>query len=83
MAQDALDEKIILIVAKSASRFAKNMVDSLAIVRKRRGKGAKVCFEKENICMPDSKGRYLSLPPYRPDLDSIKYTWHLVRDAGT
>lgn len=82
MAQDALDEKITLIVAKSASRFAKNMVDSLAAVRKRRGKGAKVCFEKENICMPDSKGGYLSLPPYRPDLDSIKYTWHLVRDAG-
>lgn len=49
MIQDALDGKIDMIIAKSISRFARNTVDTLNIVRLLRSHNVDVFFEKENI----------------------------------
>lgn len=59
MISDALDGKIDLIITKSVSRFARNTVDTLTTVRKLKGKGVEVYFEKENIYTLDSKGELL------------------------
>ena len=59
MVADALAGKIDLIVTKSVSRFARNTVDSLTIVRKLKEKGIEVYFEKENIRTLDAKGELL------------------------
>lgn len=59
MVQDALDDKIDLIVTKSVSRFARNTVDSLSTIRKLKENGTEVYFEKENIWTFDSKGELL------------------------
>ncbi|WP_366515843.1 recombinase family protein [Ruminococcus sp.] len=56
---DALEGKIDLIITKSVSRFARNTVDSLVIIRKLKDKGVEVYFEKENIWTFDSKGELL------------------------
>jgi DNA invertase Pin-like site-specific DNA recombinase len=59
MINDALDGKIDLIITKSVSRFARNTVDTLTIVRQLKEKGIAVYFEKENIDTMDSKGELL------------------------
>ena len=59
MIADALAGKIDLIITKSVSRFARNTVDTLTIVRQLKEKGVEVYFEKENIFTLDSKGELL------------------------
>lgn len=59
MIHDALAGKIVLIVTKSVSRFARNMVDSLVTIRKLKDAGVECCFEKENIYTFDGKGELL------------------------
>lgn len=59
MIEDALNGKIDLIVTKSVSRFARNTVDSLTMIRKLKENGVEVFFEKENIWTMDSKGELL------------------------
>ena len=59
MIADALDEKIDLIVTKSISRFARNTVDTLMIVRQLKEVGCEVWFEKENLYSCDSKGELI------------------------
>ena len=59
MVSDALAGKIDLIVTKSVSRFARNTVDSLTIIRQLRENGVEVYFEKEAIWTFDSKGELL------------------------
>ena len=59
MVVDALDGKIDLIVTKSVSRFARNTVDSLTIIRKLKDAGCECFFEKENIYTFDGKGELL------------------------
>ena len=59
MIDDALDGKIDLILTKSLSRFARNTVDTLVIIRKLKEKGIEVYFEKEDIHTLDSKGEFL------------------------
>lgn len=59
MIADALSGKIDLIITKSVSRFARNTVDTLTIVRQLKEKGVEVFFEKENIYTLDSKGELL------------------------
>ena len=59
MVDDALDGKIDLIVTKSVSRFARNTVDSLTTIRKRKDKGVEAYFEKENIWTFDGKGNLI------------------------
>ena len=49
MVADALAGKIDLIITKSVSRFARNMVDSLTTIRKLKEHGTEVYFEKEYI----------------------------------
>ena len=48
-----------MVITKSISRFARNTVDSLTIVRKLKDKGVEVYFEKENIWTMDLKGELL------------------------
>jgi len=59
MIADAMNGKIDLIITKSVSRFARNTVDTLTIVRKLKDKGVEVYFEKESIFTLDSKGELL------------------------
>ncbi len=55
MIEDAREGKIDLILTKSLSRFARNTVDTLTIVRELRSIGVEVFFEKENIYSSDTK----------------------------
>ena len=59
MVDDAVGGKIDLIITKSLSRFARNTVDALNVIRKLKGAGVGVYFEKENIDTLDSKGEFL------------------------
>ncbi len=59
MINDALSDKIDLIITKSINRFARNTVDSLTTIRKLKDKGVEVYFLKENIWTLDSKGELL------------------------
>ena len=59
MVADALDGKIDLIVTKSISRFARNTLDTLMIVRQLKEVGCEVWFEKENLYSCDSKGEFI------------------------
>ncbi len=59
MITDALAGKIDLIVTKSVSRFARNTVDSLTVIRELKANGVEVYFEKENIYTFDSKGELM------------------------
>lgn len=57
--EDALSGKIDLIVTKSLSRFARNTVDTLTIIRKLKAANVEVYFQKENVYTLDSKGEFL------------------------
>lgn len=59
MIDDAMNGKIDLIVTKSLSRFARNTVDALNVIRKLKLKDVGVYFEKEDISTLDSKGEFL------------------------
>lgn len=59
MLADADAGKIDIILTKSLSRFARNTVDMLEIVRHLRDIGVEVRFEKEGINTFDSKGEML------------------------
>lgn len=59
MVADAMAGKIDLILTKSISRFARNTVDTLTTIRKLKGKGVEVYFEKENIYTMDAKGEVM------------------------
>lgn len=54
MMDDALGGKIDLILVKSISRFARNTVDCLSVIRELRDKGITVIFEKENLSTDDT-----------------------------
>lgn len=55
MLEDAMNGKIDMILTKSISRFARNTVDCLTIVRKLRAKGVEVVFEKETLSSLDDR----------------------------
>ncbi len=59
MVEDALGGKIDLIITKSISRFARNTLDSLEVLRKLKDKGVGVYFQKENINTLDGKGEFV------------------------
>lgn len=59
MISEAMAGNIDLIVTKSVSRFARNTVDSLTMIRSLKEKGVGCYFEKENIYTLDSKGELL------------------------
>lgn len=59
MLADCEAGKIDIILTKSLSRFARNTVDTLNVVRRLKELGIEVCFEKENIWTFDSKGELL------------------------
>lgn len=55
MINDARKNLIDLILVKSVSRFSRNTVDALSIIRELRSLGVEVFFEKENMSSLDSK----------------------------
>ncbi len=59
MINDAMTGKIDLILTKSVSRFARNTVDSLMLIRKLKENHIEVYFEKENIYTFDAKGELM------------------------
>ncbi len=59
MVEDALNGKINLILTKSISRFARNTVDTLTIVRKLKENNVGVFFEKENLDSMDQQGDFI------------------------
>ena len=59
MIQDCHDGKITMIVTKSVSRFARNTVDSINVIRELKALGIGVLFERENIWTLDSGGEFL------------------------
>jgi len=59
MIEDCYLEKIDLILTKSISRFARNKVDSLRIIRELKERHIRIVFEKENIDTMDSSGKLL------------------------
>ena len=59
MLADCEAGKIDIILTKSLSRFARNTVDTLNVVRRLKKLGIEVRFEKENIWTFDSKGELL------------------------
>lgn len=59
MIDDCMSGKIDMVLTKSISRFARNTVDCLKIIRKLKEKRIPVMFEKENINTLDAKGEVL------------------------
>lgn len=59
MLEDCESGKIDMILTKSVSRFARNTLDSLKVLRKLKELGIGVMFEKENIWTLDSKGEFI------------------------
>lgn len=59
MLTDCRQGKIDFIVVKSISRFSRNTVDSIQIVRELCGLGIPMYFEKENINTLDAKGEVM------------------------
>ncbi|MFA6832215.1 MAG: recombinase family protein [Bacteroidaceae bacterium] len=59
MIDDAMNGKIDLILTKSISRFARNTVDCLSIVRQLRKRNVFIYFEKENITSNDEKADFV------------------------
>ena len=51
--------KIDMIITKSISRFARNTVDTIEIIRRLKSINVGVYFEKENIWTLDSKGEFV------------------------
>lgn len=59
MIKKALRGKFDLIITKSVSRFSRNTLDMLEIIKKLSEKGVDVWFEKENIKISEQKGEVL------------------------
>ena len=59
MIQDCRDGKIDMLITKSLSRFGRNTVDCLKIIRELKALGIDVFFEKENIHTLQSEGEML------------------------
>lgn len=57
--RDSLNGKIDLILCKSISRFARNVVDTVETVRLLKDNGVRIIFEKENIDSTDLKSEVL------------------------
>lgn len=59
MMQDCMDGKIDYVMVKSVSRFARNMADCLECVRKLKGMGIPVLFEREGIDTMDDRAEMI------------------------
>lgn len=86
MIKDALDGKIDMILVKSVSRFARNVLDSLTIIEKLREKRIPVVFEKEKLnSLQDDKRTnfmltmYASIAQEESDSLSDSVNWGIQR----
>lgn len=59
MINDAIEGKIDFIITKSISRFARNTLDSLEILRDLKSRGIGVYFQKEDINTLDGKSEFV------------------------
>ena len=86
MIKDALDGKIDMILVKSVSRFARNVLDSLTIIEQLREKRIPVVFEKEKLnSLQDDKRTnfmltmYASIAQEESDSLSDSVNWGIQR----
>lgn len=62
MLSKAFNKEIDIIIVKSISRFARNLIDFLTVIQELRDSGVEVFFEKENVSTLDTKSdTYLTL----------------------
>ena len=59
MIQDCMDNKIDLIITKSVSRFGRNTVETLEVLRKLKLNGVEVFFENENLTVSDPNNEFI------------------------
>ncbi|WP_461206059.1 recombinase family protein [Clostridium sp. DL1XJH146] len=59
MIRSAINGEIDLIICKSLSRFARNVADTLSVIKELDKVGVRVLFEKENIGTGTSSGTFL------------------------
>ena len=59
MIEDCKRGKVDMVLTKSVSRFARNTVDALNVIRELKEIGVGVFFERENVWTLDSKGEFL------------------------
>ncbi len=59
MLRHATEKKIDLILCKSVSRFARNVLDSINTIRKLRQLGVRIIFDKENIDTDDMASEFI------------------------
>ena len=59
MIEDCKQGKVDMVLTKSVSRFARNTVDALNVIRELKEIGVGVFFERENVWTLDSKGEFL------------------------
>ena len=89
MINDAMNGKIDLIYTKSVSRFARNTVDLLKVVRVLKEKGVTIIFEEENINTSTIDGELLltvlaAIAQYETETLSSHVTlgWEMNRKLG-
>lgn len=89
MINDAMNGKIDLIYTKSVSRFARNTVDLLKVVRILKEKGVTIIFEEENINTSTIEGELLltvlaAIAQYETETLSSHVTlgWEMNRRLG-
>ena len=59
MIEDCKQGKVDMVITKSVSRFARNTVDALKVIRELKDIDVGVFFERENVWTLDSKGEFL------------------------
>ncbi len=65
LVKDCRQKKIQYVITKSASRFARDIVDALEAIREIQTAGAKVYFEQENIDSDNPDMQALSLSTWQ------------------
>lgn len=59
MIKDCVNGKIDMIITKLVTRFARNTIDSIKVIRKLKELGIGIYFEKENISILSEKSEML------------------------
>ena len=83
MIADCKAGKIDMIITKSISRFARNTVTMLQIVRELKAIGVDVFFEKENILFPKSRKTFLGEDQLRSGVNFANKQNQLADDGAT
>ena len=89
MVQDAIDEKVDLILCKSLSRWARNTVDALETIQILKSHGVRILFEEDNIdtneygmIMRVAMGSAIAQQESRSISENIKWTYRNRAKSG-